>query len=33
MNRSESEKPWEVAKGRAVAEEWEEKGGVRGEGG
>lgn len=33
MNRSGSEKPWEVAKGRAVAEEREGKGGVREEGG
>lgn len=33
MNYSESEKPWEVAKGRAVAEEREGKEGVREEGG
>lgn len=33
MNYSESEKPWEVAKRRAVAEEREGKEGVREEGG
>lgn len=33
VNYSESEKPWEVAKGRAVAEEREGKEGVREEGG